>query len=733
MDLVEKILGIVGLQKISDFPIASGVTGADPFMIWSSNKKVPIERAMAVNTGWVYACTRAISEEVAKIQFRLFKVQGEDHVEIFDHPLLDLLSSINPHQTRYELLYSTASHLELAGNSYWLLDGVNSEKDKPSAIYLISPQYIKPIKAMLPEFIKGYSYKVDGETRILKTFEVLHLKYPDPNDPYEGIGTVQSIADWIDSDNYVTQFNANFFKNGARLGGTLESENSMAIEQQKVLRTSFENLYKGAGNAYKVAVLPKGVKYNELSGTPKDMDFPGLKTVNRDEILAGFRVPKTILGASESETNRATAETANYVFSERTIKPKMEMLVQSLNEFLVPRYGDNLVLDFKSPTPDDLDAKVKEVGAALPGQASMSINEVRERYYGLPPIEGGDEVMGPWNNVAIGAPKEVAKSVNRPGTKSKAQRKPTITRAAKNAKIRSAMKDELVDRLATMVSDTVKTAGEVRTKAINNMQGLSDADYEMLYKAFFVRVTPYEKLVNEAVQKFNDQQKKEVLENLPEVYNGAKGIGHTKAAEDDLVGTRNWVEILVDLVEPALADLMGKEGAAAAELVGVEFAMTEEVRKALKTSIQLMSDSYNQTTLSLLEKTLADGLADGIGLDEMTKNISNIYEFSDDVRARQVAQTEVFRVGNESTRLAWQQSGVVKSIKWYTAEDEMVCDFCGPLQGKTVGIEETFFNKGDEAIGESGAKMPLTYSDVANPPLHVSCRCYVRPEEISID
>jgi hypothetical protein len=54
-----------------------------------------------------------------------------------------------------------------------------------------------------------------------------------------------------------------------------------------------------------------------------------------DCILAGFGVSKTILGTAESDTNRSTAETADYVFSKRTIKPKMLLIVSYLNEYLV--------------------------------------------------------------------------------------------------------------------------------------------------------------------------------------------------------------------------------------------------------------------------------------------------------------------------------------------------------------------------------------------------------------
>ena len=61
-----------------------------------------------------------------------------------------------------------------------------------------------------------------------------------------------------------------------------------------------------------------------------------VRRLYEDKILAGFRVPKTVIGNAESQTNRATAETADYVFARRTIKPKMERIVQQMNEFLIP-------------------------------------------------------------------------------------------------------------------------------------------------------------------------------------------------------------------------------------------------------------------------------------------------------------------------------------------------------------------------------------------------------------
>jgi hypothetical protein len=42
-----------------------------------------------------------------------------------------------------ELKYVTMAHLELTSNSYWLLDGVNSDKDQPRAIYPLNPGNVR--------------------------------------------------------------------------------------------------------------------------------------------------------------------------------------------------------------------------------------------------------------------------------------------------------------------------------------------------------------------------------------------------------------------------------------------------------------------------------------------------------------------------------------------------------------------------------------------------------------
>lgn len=44
-------------------------------------------------------------------------------------------------------------------------------------------------------------------------------------------------------------------------------------------------------------------------------------------------------------------------------------------------------------------------------------------------------------------------------------------------------------------------------------------------------------------------------------------------------------------------------------------------------------------------------------------------------RAALIAKTESFRAANGANKEAWKASGVVQTIRWYSAEDSKVCQF----------------------------------------------------------
>jgi len=702
-------------------------SGGDPFLVWLYEKKVSKQKAMQVFSGWVYASIKAVAKEIAVTKFKLYELDNDgNRTEVFNHELLDILHAPNRVQTGYELLYKITAHLELVGNAYVYLDGVKDETSKPTMLRLLDPKNVKPVKAPFPDFISHYEYRLDQKVYTFQPYEILHIKYPDPNDDIEGIGTIQSIAQWVDADNYATEFNRRYFLNGARIGGYLTSETALSSEQLDYLKKSFEAIYSGVENAYRVAALPKGTAFVEGQASQKDMDFVEGQRMSRDKIMAGSQIPKTVLGITE-DVNRANAEASNYVFALRTVKPLVELISTFLNEFLVPRYGENLELGYENPVPEDRKLRIEEMQAATGGQQVMTVNEAREDYFGMEAVDGGDVIKAPINMVDAGkvAPK-TSKS-------SKSKRTVHKSRFAKNQNNRKKMATEIAEKTANAIKEFEAVKTKAMAQARKDITALSDKDYETLWKAFANRVSAYEKKMVEIIRKFNAEQKKTVLDNFAKSQKWVK-----KGIDLDALMGKDQIGALISLVDPVLTDLYQKEGVEAGALIGFDGMdiLNDRTRKALDKAIKLLCSSYDETTRAILKDKLEAGMADGLSYQELAGVISDVYGFSDDVRAMQVARTETVRVGNDANKEAWKQSGVVKTVKWYAPNSE-ACSFCQELNGTVVGIDENFFNEGDEATGTdaegNAVSMTVDYSDVGAPPLHVNCYCYLRPDQISID
>jgi len=711
---------------------------SDPLAIYKPDgaKHVSAAKALGNFSGWSYPAVNAIAREIGHIQWRLYQIKGKDHVELDDHELLDLLDGVNEFQTGIELRYVTAAHLELTGNAYWLLLGkdggpVKSEDEKPQSIHVLSPGRIrvKVNKQSFPYKLEAYEYTQDGVIYRFQTFQVLQLRYPDPLDPFVGIGVPQAIPVWIDSDNYLMEYNRKFFLNGAALGLFIATQTNVEGTLERI-KAGMKNEYAGVENSHKIPVMPKGVEIKSVGATNKDMDFANLADVTRDRILAAYGVSKTILGTAESDTNRSTAETADYVFSKRTIRPKLLMILSFLNERLVPLYGDDLYLTFIDPVPEDKAARTTEMQAAVANAPVMSVNEARKNFMGLGPVEGGDKVMVP------AALTELGSTETPDGESAAPQLVRTVDgRFAKGMRVRKggktvfsasrSLRAELTDAFAR------KLEGSEELFSTKSVRDLTKAEYMEHYKRFEARTNVARTELAQAFRDVNRRQRAEVEERLPDAAGVSKALG-------DLFDLTKWIGITVDLATPVLEALTKDEAAAAFSMIGVnasDILAKPDAAKTLSDGIEKMARSYNETTLAKLKDTLSDKLSQpqGTSLQELTDAVSDVYDFADERRAGLIAKTEAFRAANWANKEAWQQSGVVKTLVWYTAEDATVCEFCAGMDGTEIDVTDNFFDEGDTVLGVDGGSMDADYGDIGGPPLHPDCRCYMRPGEISVD
>lgn len=350
-----------------------------------SNEKFISEKLLKANKGWVYRNNDVIAQEVSKMEFQLFTVGLKDgeivYNEIENHPLLDALDRPNPEMTKSDLIYMTQSHKKLTGDAFWLKirKGAKTVGFRP-----LSPDKItldlRPPTETEPAAVASYTYRdrIDGK-EVQQTYQpqdIIHFKKPNPNNMFRGLGAVEAMSEVIDLDNLTTETAKKFFQNGAIMNFILTTDSKVNDEQLKRLKAEFKSAFTGAHNAYKVPVLGGGLKPADISYSNKDMQFLDQLEWYRDKIMVGFGNTKAALGLVD-DVNRASHEGSIVEWQRNTVKPDMEAIVNTLNEFLVPEFGERLVLGFNDPVPEDRSDDVAEA-ERLYKAGVIRRNEARE-------------------------------------------------------------------------------------------------------------------------------------------------------------------------------------------------------------------------------------------------------------------------------------------------------------------------------------------------------------------
>jgi phage portal protein BeeE len=159
-----------------------------------------------------------------------------------DDALTRLLARPNHFQSQAEWMALNMVYLDMGGNSYNFLDWVTGEP-LPRAIYPLRPDRVRLVTKGAD--MLGYVYipegknSNDGAVAILPKY-MMHVKYPNPLDPYEGMGEGLSpmapLAQSGDVDNSLTTFLKNIFDRGTMPFGAIEMENSLDADTAARLR-----------------------------------------------------------------------------------------------------------------------------------------------------------------------------------------------------------------------------------------------------------------------------------------------------------------------------------------------------------------------------------------------------------------------------------------------------------------------------------------------------------------
>lgn len=307
-----------------------------------------------------------LAESSAQIEWHLYRKstdgrrvyrEVETRKEVTKHAALDLVRNPNPLMDWMEFAETLVQHYDTCGE-FWFVCAFGSIRAVgPLELWPMRPDRVK-IVTDPHDALVGYIYVgPDGEQVPLPKDIVIQGRRPNPLDIYRGLGPLQALSVKLDSNKLAAEYNRNFFLNSAEPGGIIEIEDRLDDDEFRELSMRWQEQHKGVANAHRVAILEQG-KWVERKFSMKDMAFPELAELSREDIREAFGYPKGMTGATE-DVNKAVADANERMFGRYLLRPRLNKLKYALNNYLLPLFGETgrgLEFDFEDPVPEDREA-----------------------------------------------------------------------------------------------------------------------------------------------------------------------------------------------------------------------------------------------------------------------------------------------------------------------------------------------------------------------------------------
>jgi HK97 family phage portal protein len=703
---------------------------------------------------------RAADDETRKKLIRKGQ-QSEDLVPVDDHILLDALNKANSYMVGQSLFKVTQIHLDLVGESFWIKE--RNGLGAPVEFWPIPPDWVQSTPT--PDK-RSFRVSFNGWQGEIPDTEVLWMAELDPANPYtRGSGLARSLNDELETDEYAAKHTRQLFFNRARpdmiIWPKQQGAHDIGLQQDQVRRLEERWLdgHQGFWRAFKPFFVGREINVHEVNQSLQELQLVELRKHERDTIVQVFGIPPELLGILNN-SNRATIESADYLFSRWVVTPRMEFLRSQLQERLIPEYDDRLVLDFVSPVAEDREHML-EASKAAPW--SLKVDEWRV-LQGQEPLDdnAGQIHMMPLNLVPVTTPSVPPAPM--PGTVAgdappiedeydtvvdSLQQDLAIMKQAKDSKevdfIIKEIADDL-DELPDIWRVLAKREPRIARKIQRRLIDLSDRVIED--KLADISTAPQlEEMIH-----FDDWLK-ELSDEMNDIWIKAWWVGAEFAAYDSdipLEKSGNGITRVIkqdDDLTPAQIEVEARVQFNVANPLAVEWAKVHgsefiseiglATRKAIRSSIASALQqglSVNQEARRLLKleiglteqqakavknynKRLKDRFPDMAYAERLAK-VDRYRKAKQKLRAMTIARTELSLASSAGQEGLWTQAAKQNLLatnqlkrKWLSTMDLRRCEICKGLgRLKAIPFDKTF-----EYAGR-------VYK---NAPAHPNCRCTV--------
>ena len=195
-----------------------------------SKTGVSVNEKTAMTFSAVWASVRILSETIASLPWNVYTTEDESPILVPNHPMTKILRRPNPMMTSMTFRETMMANLALHGNAYAFI-----ERDGTAAVTKLVP--IHPLRVEI-KVVDGEKFYHIDKKEVYADFEMIHvcgLSF----DGMVGISPIKAARETFGIGLAANQFGAQFFGNGANVGGVLTHPGRLSDEAYTRIRNSW--------------------------------------------------------------------------------------------------------------------------------------------------------------------------------------------------------------------------------------------------------------------------------------------------------------------------------------------------------------------------------------------------------------------------------------------------------------------------------------------------------------
>lgn len=338
--------------------------------------------SLALNLSAVYRCVEVITNGVASLPVKLYRVDGDGYKHQLDNDLSYVLSKRPSEKmnsfTFYKLL---VKDILMSGNAYALIkrDG----NGKVIGLNYVPAGLVSPI-----DRIDHIEYMVTGMKPTVHQKDIIHLMNYSDNGVF-GVSVLTYARRTLGIADGGEKSAENFYKSGSCTSGFLKFDGPSSGKQREEILSAWNQATGGPNTGPNgIAVLPANVNYTQLSVDPADAQLLESREFSVIEICRFFGVsPWKCFDLTKSNYNNS--EMAELSFLNDTLRPLLTKIEIELETKLFPGMtGYDIKFDVNEMLRTDQKSHAEYLTKMF-NLGVLSPNEIRKEL-DMEEIEGGN-------------------------------------------------------------------------------------------------------------------------------------------------------------------------------------------------------------------------------------------------------------------------------------------------------------------------------------------------------